>query len=117
MRGTILSDGPLAGADIGLALARELRRAGPWGQGFPEPLFDGEFEVLESRVVGETHMKLSLRAGGVTEPLDAIAFNAIDYWPSGAKHVRLAYKLDVNWFRGRETAQLVVEHAEVDPQG
>lgn len=112
LRGTILSDGPLESADMGLDLARELRGAGPWGQGFPEPIFDGEFEVVSSRVVGETHMKLSLRAGGATQPVDAIAFNAVDYWPKGAKRVRLAYKLDVNWFRGLETAQLIVEYAE-----
>jgi len=112
LRGTVLSDGPLEVADIGLALARELRRAGPWGQGFPEPVFDGEFEVVSSRVVGDAHMKLELRAGDRAQPLDAIAFNALDYWPSDAKFVRLAYKLDVNYFRGRETAQLVVELAE-----
>jgi single-stranded-DNA-specific exonuclease len=112
--GAILSDGPLESDDIGLALARELRGAGPWGQGFPEPVFDGEFQVLSSRVVGEIHMKLRLRAGDGAEPVDAIAFNALDYWPRDAKVVRLAYKLDVNWFRGRETAQLVVEHAEAD---
>jgi len=112
MRGIISSDGPLEPADIGLALARELRRAGPWGQGFPEPIFDGEFEVMSSRVVGDTHMKLTLRAADGAEPVDAIAFNALEYWPKDAKVVRLAYKLDVNRFRGRETAQLVVEHAE-----
>ena len=112
LRGIISSDGPLEPADIGLALARELRRAGPWGQGFPEPVFDGEFEVMSSRIVGDTHMKLSLRAGDGAEPVDAIAFNALEYWPKDAKVVRLAYKLDVNRFRGRETAQLVVEHAE-----
>ena len=112
LRNTILSDGPLEAADIGLALARELRLAGPWGQGFPEPVFDGEFEVLSSRVVGETHMKLSLRAVEHTQPVDAIAFNALDYWPQEANVVRLAYKLDVNHFRGRDSAQLVVELAE-----
>jgi single-stranded-DNA-specific exonuclease len=112
LRGVISSDGPLEPADIGLALARELRGAGPWGQGFPEPVFDGEFEVMSNRVVGESHLKLSLRAGKGAEPVDAIAFNALEYWPEGAKVVRLAYKLDVNRFRGRETAQLVVEHAE-----
>ncbi|GMQ77397.1 MAG: single-stranded-DNA-specific exonuclease RecJ [Gammaproteobacteria bacterium] len=112
LRGTILSDGPLGAADIGLALARELRGAGPWGQGFPEPVFDGEFEVVSSRVVGDTHLKLTLRAADRAQPVDAIAFNALDYWPTDAKVVRLAYKLDVNRFRGRETAQLVVEHAE-----
>jgi single-stranded-DNA-specific exonuclease len=114
LHGAILSDGPLESADIGLPLARELRGAGPWGQGFPEPVFDGEFEVVSARVVGETHLKLSLRAAGRDEPLDGIAFNAVDSWPNGAKHVRLVYKLDVNWFRGRETAQLIVEHAEAD---
>ena len=103
---------PLEPADIGLALARELRRAGPWGQGFPEPVFDGEFEVMSSRVVGDTHLKLTLRAGDGAEPVDAIAFNALEYWPKDAQVVRLAYKLDVNRYRGRETAQLVVEHAE-----
>jgi single-stranded-DNA-specific exonuclease len=112
LHGTILSDGPLESVDIGLDLARELRRAGPWGQGFPEPLFDGEFEVVSSRVVAETHLKLSLRAGDRAQPVDAIAFNALAYWPNDAKRVRLAYKLDVNWFRGRESAQLIVEHAE-----
>jgi single-stranded-DNA-specific exonuclease len=112
LRGTIISDGSLESADIGLALALELQSAGPWGQGFPEPVFDGEFRVQSSRVVGEHHMKLTLSAGEHGPPVDAIAFNALDYWPSGAKVVRLAYKLDVNFFRGRETAQLVVEHAE-----
>lgn len=112
LRGNVLSDGPLGEADIGLGLARELRGAGPWGQGFPEPVFDGEFEVVSSRVVGEHHMKLQLRAGDGAEPVDAIAFNALGYWPHDAKFVRLAYKLDVNWYRGRETAQLVVEYAE-----
>ena len=110
LRGTILSDGPLETADIALPLARELRGAGPWGQGFPEPVFDGEFEVQSSRVVGELHMKLSLSAGERAPTVDAIAFNALDYWPTDAKVVRLAYKLDVNFFRGRETAQLIVEH-------
>jgi single-stranded-DNA-specific exonuclease len=112
LRGTILSDGLLPAGDIGLALARQLRGAGPWGQAFPEPVFDGAFEVLSSRVVGQTHLKLALRAEDGDQSVDAIAFNALDYWPDGATRVRLAYRLDVNFFRGRETAQLIVEHAE-----
>ena len=67
---------------------------------------------MSSRVVGDTHLKLTLCAGEGADPVDAIAFNALEYWPGDAKVVRLAYKLDVNKFRGRETAQLVVEHAE-----
>lgn len=115
LHGTILSDGPLAPADIGLPLARELRGAGPWGQGFPEPLFDGEFEVLSSRIVGDVHMKLTLKAGDRPDPIDAIAFHAVDAWPVDAKIVRLAYRLDVNRFRGRDSAQIVVEHVETPP--
>ena len=112
LRGTILSDGPLDPEDIGLPLARALRAAGPWGQGFPEPLFDGEFEVLSNRVVGEAHMKLTLRAGDRDEPVEAIAFNASEGWPADTSSVRLAYRLDVNHFRGRDSAQLIVEHVE-----
>jgi single-stranded-DNA-specific exonuclease len=115
MRGVVLSDGEIAGAEINLVLARELRDAGPWGQGFPEPLFDGEFEVVDRRVVGELHLKLKLRADGADHPLDAIAFNAREHWPTESRHVRLAYRLDVNHYRGTESAQLVVEH--VEPSG
>ncbi len=110
----LLSDGALAFAELDLALAQTLRDAGPWGQAFPEPLFDGEFEVLAQRLVGEKHLKLVLSApaaGG--RVLDAIAFN-IDtrLWPNDARRVRIAYRLDVNEYRGVHTPQLLVEWIE-----
>ena len=103
--GAILTDGELPA--ISLDLARKLREAGPWGAGFPEPVFIGDFELLEQRTVGERHLKLSVRplAGGTA--VDAIAFNQAG--PAWRGTLRLAYRLDVNEWRGVESAQLVVE--------
>lgn len=111
--GVVYSDGPLEPDDFGLELARLLREGGPWGQGFPEPVFDGEFEVLERRIVGERHLKLRLAFPGTSRPLDAIAFNTVDHeWPGGARRVNIAYRLDLNVYRGIERPQLIVEHLE-----
>jgi single-stranded-DNA-specific exonuclease len=107
LHGEILSDGSLEASQLNLEMAQLLRDAGPWGQGFPEPLFDGEFQVLSQRVVGQRHLKLHLVADG-GQPMDAIAFNQGQ--PLNAERVRLAYRLDVNEFRGALSAQLVVEH-------
>ncbi|MFC6440917.1 single-stranded-DNA-specific exonuclease RecJ [Bowmanella sp. JS7-9] len=106
----ILSDGQLSDADLSLEFARLLKQAGPWGQGFEEPCFDGYFELQSQRVVGENHLKMQVK----TETgllLDAIAFNVDrDHWPNAlAHHVHLAYKLDVNEFRGRVSVQLLVD--------
>ncbi|HKJ10527.1 MAG TPA: single-stranded-DNA-specific exonuclease RecJ, partial [Gammaproteobacteria bacterium] len=111
LRGVIYSDGELAAEDFSLDTAERLRNAGPWGQGFPEPVFDGLFEVRSRRVVGERHLKLTVIPQGTAAVLDAIAFNQADgeYAAAGAT-VRLAYRLDVNEFRGARSVQLVVEH-------
>jgi single-stranded-DNA-specific exonuclease len=74
-------------------------------------LFDGEFEVVKHRTVGEKHLKLSLRPEGGDRLLDAVIFNADDQgWPYGAKRVAIAYRLDVNLYQNRQTLQLMVEH-------
>jgi len=100
------SDGALENGELSLETARALESAGPWGQGFPEPLFDGVFEVRESRVVGERHARYRLRAGGRT--IDAIHFNAAEHLaPPGP--VELAYRLGVNRYQGLETPELRVE--------
>ena len=111
LRGVILSDGELAPDELNLDLADLLRSAGPWGQAFPEPLFDGRFEIVQRRIVGERHLKLVVKAPGHNQIFDAIAFNTVDdEWPSDAAHAQLAYKLDVNEFRGQRSVQLLVEH-------
>ncbi|HEY0634826.1 MAG TPA: single-stranded-DNA-specific exonuclease RecJ [Gammaproteobacteria bacterium] len=111
LRGVVLSDGELLAEEIDLTLAEMLRQAVPWGQGFPEPLFDGEFEVAQQRVVGERHLKLKLRWPGSRRLIDAIAFHAdLDNWPEQVQRVQTAYRLDVNEFRGERSVQLIVEH-------
>jgi single-stranded-DNA-specific exonuclease len=108
----VWTDGELDGADVGLALASELEDLGPWGQRFPEPVFEGVFEVLDARVVGGAHLKLVLRGHG-GEPVDAIAFNRLpENLPGnlpGTASVRVLYRLAVNRWRGSESCQLVIE--------
>jgi single-stranded-DNA-specific exonuclease len=107
----ILSDGPLAEEELSLPVAEALRAGGPWGQGFPEPVFDGVFEIVERRIVGERHLKLRLRSTPGAQTLDAIAFNTVDDdWPLGVSQVELAYRLDVNEYNGVRRPQLLVEH-------
>ena len=90
-----------------LPVARALREAGPWGSGFPEPTWSGDFELLEQRTVGENHLKMRLRPVEGETVVDAIAFNQAG--PAYRGIVQLAYRLDVNEWRGRESPQLIVE--------
>jgi single-stranded-DNA-specific exonuclease len=107
----ILSDGALNEQELDLSAAEVLRNGGPWGQSFPEPLFDGVFELINRRIVGEKHLKLTVRLPESTRMIDAIAFNTIDDdWPANVERVELAYRLDVNEFNGNRNAQLLVEH-------
>lgn len=115
LQAEILSDGELAGDEFSLSLAHTLREAGPWGQHFPEPVFDGEFYLVQQRIVGEKHLKLVLAIDEARQQLvDAIAFNIdVKEWPNhNAEKIRLAYRLDVNEFRGRESVQLMAVHLE-----
>jgi single-stranded-DNA-specific exonuclease len=105
--GAIVTDGQLPGDAINLRFARSLREAGPWGAGFPEPLWSGDFSVIEQRVVGEKHLKLRVQPAGGGNVVDAIAFNQAG--PAYRGTVQLAFRLDVNEYRGRENPQLVVE--------
>ncbi|MEN8174523.1 MAG: DHHA1 domain-containing protein, partial [Pseudomonadota bacterium] len=110
LQGVIHSDGELDGMDLGLETAEAIRAGGPWGQGFPEPVFDGRFQVLSHRVVGEAHLKLLLRSPD-GDAVDAIAFNRAGLAEGGLPdHLHLAYRLDVNEFRGQRSPQLIVEH-------
>lgn len=111
--GRLLSDGELAAEELCLIVAEQLREAGPWGQGFPEPLFDGVFEVVSYRVLNDKHVKMVLRLPAGSAAIDAIAFNkAADFDGSDRRQVRIAYRLDINEWRGRRNPQLIVEHIE-----
>lgn len=113
LQGVVYSDGELAPQELTLETAEQLRAAGPWGQAFPEPVFDGDFELVSQRVVGEHHLKLQLREPRSGQELDAIAFHAAaEHALEPGAGLRLAYRADSNAFRGRCSLQLVIEHIE-----
>jgi len=107
----LYSDGELSQSDINLNMAEILQNAGPWGQGFPEPQFEGRFDIVQRRIVGEHHLKLILKAGKQT--IDAIAFRTTDVdWPEHVDQVDVVYKLDVNEFNGRRSTQFIIDYIE-----
>lgn len=113
LTGQVVSDGPLKAHDLSIDFANYIKEAGPWGQHFPEPLFDGEFSLLEHKLLSGKHLKMIVKdqAGNL---LDAIAFNVEEgVWPDhNISKVRLAYRLDINEFRGKTSLQLMIEEIE-----
>lgn len=114
LEATLLTDGPLAAEDFSLSFAEQVRLSGPWGQMFPEPCFDGVFDILQQRIVGEKHLKLMVREPSSGLLLDAICFFVdLEKWPNDkTAQARLVYKLDVNEFRGQRNLQLIVDYLE-----
>jgi single-stranded-DNA-specific exonuclease len=121
LAGVVHSDGELQGAELSVDTARILRGGGPWGQGFPEPVFDGEFVIIDARIVGSKHLKLQLApvcgpsAAGGSRGIDAIAFGYIggateDASVRPGRQLQVAYRLEVNDYRGVETVQLNCQH-------
>ncbi|HED3137211.1 single-stranded-DNA-specific exonuclease RecJ [Citrobacter farmeri] len=112
LQGEVVSDGPLSAAEMTMEVAQLLRDAGPWGQMFPEPLFDGRFRLLQQRLVGERHLKVMVEPVGGGPLLDGIAFNVdTACWPdNGVREVELAYKLDINEFRGNRSLQIIIDN-------
>jgi single-stranded-DNA-specific exonuclease len=114
LAGVIFSDGALSLEELCIDTARALRGAGPWGQGFPEPVFDGHFTIIDARVVGGKHMKMQLEASDAhAGPVEAIAFGRLaevgESLCGGAK-IHVAYRLEINEFRGAERVQLNCQH-------
>ncbi len=109
--GEILTDGSLLFHELTLEMAMLLQQAGPWGQQFAEPCFDNIFEILEQRLVGQHHLKLTLKHPEGSEIIDAIAFNVdLNQWPNHrAKQVHIVYKLDINTYQNRTQLQLIIE--------
>lgn len=106
------TDGELSVDQISLEQAQLLKDSGPWGHQFPEPLFDGEFSLLQQRIVGQRHLKMVLMDPTSGIAIDAIKFNVdTDVWPDDSiNRVRVVYRLDVNEFRGKRSLQLMIEH-------
>ncbi|RPD98936.1 single-stranded-DNA-specific exonuclease RecJ [Candidatus Pantoea deserta] len=111
LQSVVWSDGALQPGEFSLHTAELLREAGPWGQAFPEPAFDGKFKLLQQRLVGERHLKVMLEPLGGGPLLDGIAFNVdTTLWPdSSVRQVELAFKLDINEYRGNRSVQLIID--------
>ncbi|WP_225622381.1 single-stranded-DNA-specific exonuclease RecJ [Musicola keenii] len=115
LEGVIWSDGELAAPELTLGTAEMLREAGPWGQSFPEPSFDGRFRILKPRLLKERHLKAMFEPIGGTGQvplLDGIAFNVdTAIWPDPSINaVEMVYRLEINEYRGKRSVQLLIEH-------
>lgn len=110
--GEILTDGMLAPEHLTIEVAQLLREAGPWGQGFPEPSFDGRFVVMERRIVGQNHLKMKLRESESLHSLSAIAFNQAEFECAPGDPLQLVYRLDIDDYGSTPAVQLVVEHMQ-----
>jgi single-stranded-DNA-specific exonuclease len=118
LRGVCYTDGTLASQDFSIALAEILcYHAGPWGQGFPEPVFEGHFTLLAQRVVGNKHLKMTLALKEWGQEIEAIAFNInLAHWPNHrANRISATYRLGINSYQGHKKLQLVIERLESQP--
>jgi len=110
LEAVILSDGELQASELELTAVEALERAGPWGQGFPEPLFDAEVRVAQVKVLKERHLKLVVELkDGVL--MDAIQFSS-PFCHQALDRIKIVYRPSVNEFRGRKSVQLLVEYLE-----
>ncbi|MBI2784835.1 MAG: single-stranded-DNA-specific exonuclease RecJ [Legionella longbeachae] len=109
--GELLTDGSLQPEEFNLETAQVIQQAGPWGQQFSEPVFDNVFEILDQRLVGKNHLKMTLATTQGNQQVDAIAFNVdLKSWPNyRIKYIHAAYKLDINFFKGRTQLQLLIQ--------
>jgi single-stranded-DNA-specific exonuclease len=109
----VYSDGELTEQEMSVEFAELLQQAGPWGQEFPEPVFNGIFDVIQARIVGQRHLKLVLRKLDGNLLIDAIAFfiDQPENW-LGLRQINAAYKLDINEFRGNRTVQFILQYLE-----
>jgi len=111
LQAVVYTDGELPVGALSLPLARQLRHAGPWGQAFPEPLFDNLFECASWKVMGESHLRLQLRDPRDGMVHDAVMFNAYHGQPPPTP-LRAVYELGINDWQGRESARLLLRHIE-----
>ena len=109
---TLQTDGELSHTDFNVSLAELLQSASPWGQGFPAPLFEGCFQLLDQQLVAQRHLRMTLSLPGLTRPLKAIMFNIdLNQWPNHrVQQIKAVYRLNSETWQGRKSIQLIVEH-------
>lgn len=111
LQAVLYTDGEMPAGMFTLDMARLLRFAGPWGQAFPEPVFENRFECFSWKPMGERHLRLSLRDPRDDGLYEAVMFNAYDGKPPPAL-LRAAYELTINDWQGRESPRLLLRHIE-----
>lgn len=111
LQGVVYTDGELAGEYFDLVTAELLAAGGPWGAGFNEPIFSGDFIMVQQRLVGQKHLKLVLRHQESKQELDAICFNVnIDAWPNlRCSRLKIVYCLGINEYNYQRSLQLLVK--------
>ena len=108
----IETDGEIDNQDFNYSIAKQLKESGPWGEGFTEPTFDGDFIVHQQRLFAEKHLKLVLEPKNGGPIIEGICFNVnLTQWPDNTiKIVKIVYQLDVNDFRGNQAVKLMIRH-------
>ena len=105
----VWTDGTLETDDINLESAQLLRQFGPWGQRFPEPLFEGVFNVFDTYILKQRHIKFTLGLSN-GQQVEAIAFNQPDSMlETHFEQINITYRLMINTFRGRSRVQLLID--------
>lgn len=110
LKGIIYTDGELQAGEFSLEIAELLQQSGPWGQHFPEPTFEGDFHLLQQRLLAGKHLKMMVE-NAYGQLFDAIWFNVdTRFFPDfSLKQAKLVYKLDINEYKGNRNLQLRVE--------
>ena len=103
------TDGSIEAGYLSLETAQVIESAGPWGQHFPEPVFDNRFQVLNWKIVGDKHLKMQLRHKQGDKTVDAIAFNTLADDLPATREIQVAYRMNVNEFRNNRSLQLIVD--------
>lgn len=109
----VYTDGQLTETEMTIGFCELLKNSGPWGQEFPEPLFHGVFDVIQSRIIGQQHLKLVLRQPSGKMLIDGIAFfiEYPEYW-LGIRQVKIAYKLAINDYNNQRSIQFIIDYIE-----
>ncbi|QIK39167.1 single-stranded-DNA-specific exonuclease RecJ [Caldichromatium japonicum] len=109
----LLSDGVLPPELLTLETAEALRLAGPWGKGFPEPCFDGAFEVLDRGIMGESHLRLRVMLPN-GQPVEAVGFRLGEHLERAQGRVHLVYRLEANRYQETTRLRLLIDHLAVE---
>ncbi len=108
----IFTDGELSMNMLNLQVVDELKVAFPWGQQFPEPMFDDCFQVVDYRILKDVHLKFTLQKKGSNQLIEGLAFFQAHKLVDNVREIHCAFKLDINEWRGNRNLQLIIDYFE-----